>query len=126
MDKRRTNFVFFFPDEMRASSVSCYGNERVKMPNYDRMAQEGVRFDNCIIQNPVCTPSRLSLIHIFGRCPVLFVSIEQEEKGDITMGRGFVMSSKDNPRFSIEVKELNWQIGNARILKDIGLQLRCV
>jgi iron complex transport system ATP-binding protein len=39
------------------------------------------------------------------------------------MGRGFVMSSKDNPRFSIEVKELNWQIGNARILKDIGLQL---
>ena len=33
------------------------------------------------------------------------------------------MSSKDNPRFSIEVKELNWQIGNARILKDIGLQL---
>ena len=62
MDNRRTNFVFFFPDEMRASSVSCYGNERVKMPNYDRMAQEGVRFDNCIIQNPVCTPSRCSLM----------------------------------------------------------------
>ncbi len=56
------NFVFFFPDEMRASSVSCYGNKSVKMPNYDRLAQEGVRFDNCIVQNPVCSPSRCSLM----------------------------------------------------------------
>jgi arylsulfatase A-like enzyme len=56
------NFVFFFPDEMKASSVSCYGNEHVKMPNYDRLAKEGVRFDNCIVQNPVCTPSRCCLM----------------------------------------------------------------
>lgn len=56
------NFVFFFPDEMRASSVSCYGNKTVKMPNYDRLAQEGVRFDNCIVQNPVCSPSRCCLM----------------------------------------------------------------
>ena len=52
------NFIFFFPDEMRASSVSCFGNEIVKMPSYDRLASEGVCFDNCIVQNPVCSPSR--------------------------------------------------------------------
>lgn len=62
MDSRRTNFVFFFPDEMRASSVSCYGNQTVKMPNFDRLARDGVKFDNCIVQNPVCTPSRCSLM----------------------------------------------------------------
>ncbi len=56
------NFVFYFPDEMKASSVSCYGNKHVKMPNYDRLAQEGVRFENCIVQNPVCSPSRCSLM----------------------------------------------------------------
>lgn len=56
------NFVFFFPDEMRASSVSCYGNKTVKMPNFDRLANEGVRFDNCIVQNPVCSPSRCCLM----------------------------------------------------------------
>lgn len=56
------NFVFFFPDEMSASSVSCYGNPTVKMPNYDRLAGEGVRFNNCIVQNPVCSPSRCSLM----------------------------------------------------------------
>ena len=32
------NFVFFFPDEMRAESVSCYGHPVVQMPNYDRVA----------------------------------------------------------------------------------------
>lgn len=56
------NFVLFFPDEMRASSVSCYGNQHVKMPNFDRMAQEGVKFENCIVQNPVCSPSRCCLM----------------------------------------------------------------
>ncbi len=56
------NFVFFFPDEMSASSVSCYGNPTVKMPNYDRLAEEGVRFENCLVQNPVCSPSRCSLM----------------------------------------------------------------
>mgnify|MGYP001182330000 FL=1 len=58
----RMNFVFFFPDEMRASSVSCYGNKVVKMPSFDRLAREGVRFENCIVQNPVCSPSRCSLM----------------------------------------------------------------
>jgi len=56
------NFVFFFPDEMRAESVSCYGHPLVKMPNYDRVAAEGVRFDQCHVQHPVCSPSRCSLM----------------------------------------------------------------
>jgi len=56
------NFVFFFPDEMRADSVSCYGNKLVPMPNYDRMAEEGVRFDQTFVQHTVCTPSRCSLM----------------------------------------------------------------
>ncbi|MCD6519712.1 MAG: sulfatase-like hydrolase/transferase, partial [Anaerolineae bacterium] len=56
------NFIFFFPDEMRAESVSCYGHPLVKMPNYDRLAAEGVRFDQCHVQHPVCSPSRCSLM----------------------------------------------------------------
>lgn len=56
------NFVFFFPDEMRAESVSCYGHPLVKMPNYDRVAREGVLFEQCHIQHPVCSPSRCSLM----------------------------------------------------------------
>jgi choline-sulfatase len=56
------NFVFFFPDEMRAESVSSYGHPVVHMPNYDRLASEGVQFDQCHVQHSVCTPSRCSLM----------------------------------------------------------------
>ena len=56
------NFVFFFPDEMRAESASCYGHPLVHMPNFDRLAEEGVRFDQCHVQHTVCTPSRCSLM----------------------------------------------------------------
>ena len=56
------NYVFFFPDEMRAESVSCYGHPLVQMPNYDRLAREGVRFGQCHVQHPVCSPSRCSLM----------------------------------------------------------------
>ena len=56
------NIVFFFPDEMRAESVSCYGHPLAQMPHYDRVAREGVRFEQCHVQHPVCTPARCSLM----------------------------------------------------------------
>jgi choline-sulfatase len=60
--KKRPNFVFFMPDEMRAESLSCYGHPLVKTPNFNRLAAEGVRFNQCHVQNTVCAPSRCSLM----------------------------------------------------------------
>ena len=57
----KVNYIFF-PYEMRADSLSCYRNPVVKMPNYDRLASEGVRFDKCFVQHTVCSPSRCSLM----------------------------------------------------------------
>jgi hypothetical protein len=48
--RKRPNFVFFMPDEMRAESLACYGHPLVKTPNFDRLAREGVRFDQCHAQ----------------------------------------------------------------------------
>ena len=56
------NFVFFMPDELRAESVGCYGHSLAPTPNMDRLAEEGVRFDQCHVQHTVCTPSRCSLM----------------------------------------------------------------
>ena len=56
------NFVFFQPDEMRAESLACYGHPLIKTPNYDRLADEGVRFDQCHVQNAQCVPSRTSMM----------------------------------------------------------------
>lgn len=55
------NYVFFFPDELRAKSLSCYGNPYIKTPNFDRLAEEGTLFEQNYTTHPVCVASRCSL-----------------------------------------------------------------
>ena len=67
----RLNFIIYQPDEMRAESLGCYGHPVTQTPNFDRLCREGVRFDQCHVQNPVCTPSRCSFftgqyVHVAG------------------------------------------------------------
>ena len=61
-NQKPLNFIFFQPDEMRAESLACYGHPVIKTPNYDRLSAEGVRFDQCHVQNAQCTPSRVSMM----------------------------------------------------------------
>jgi len=56
------NFVFLFVDQQRAESLSPYGHPLVKTPNYDRLAAEGVRFEQCHTQCPLCAPARCSVL----------------------------------------------------------------
>jgi len=56
------NLILYFPDEMRADALGCYGNPLVRTPNFDRLAREGTRFENCHAQHPVCGASRCSLL----------------------------------------------------------------
>ena len=56
------HYVFFFPDEMRASSLRCYDNPLAVTPNYDRLAAEGTLFERNYTTHPVCVASRCSLM----------------------------------------------------------------
>ncbi len=56
-----SNIILFVPDEMRADALHCYGAP-IQTPNFDRLAAEGVRFDNCFVQFPVCSQSRCSFL----------------------------------------------------------------
>jgi arylsulfatase A-like enzyme len=56
------NFILFVPDELRAESVGCYGHPLAPTPNLDRLAAQGARFDQCHVQHPVCSPSRISFM----------------------------------------------------------------
>jgi arylsulfatase A-like enzyme len=69
--RKRPNLILYVPDELRAESIGCYGNATVKTPNIDRLASEGVRFEQCHVQNPVCGPSRCCFatgwpVHVHG------------------------------------------------------------
>jgi arylsulfatase A-like enzyme len=56
------NYLLFYPDEMRAESLACYGHPVVQTPNFDRVAAEGTVFENAYSAHPVCAPSRASLV----------------------------------------------------------------
>ncbi len=60
MADKRPNILFCIADD--ASHFSAYGHDFVKTPNCDRVASEGVRFDNMFTTNPKCAPSRASLV----------------------------------------------------------------
>lgn len=52
------NFVFIITDSQRKDMVGAYGNPAMDTPNLDRLAQEGIRFENAYTTSPVCTPAR--------------------------------------------------------------------
>ncbi len=58
----RPNILFLMTDQQRADSIHCAGNERVRTPNIDRLAQTGMRFAQATTSTPVCVPARMSLI----------------------------------------------------------------
>jgi arylsulfatase len=53
------NILFILSDQHNAKVLGCKGHPDVQTPHLDRMAAEGVRFENAIAQNPICTPSRM-------------------------------------------------------------------
>ncbi|TDE14273.1 sulfatase [Jiangella asiatica] len=60
--RRRPNILLICTDQQRYSALGAYGNDEIDTPTLDRLAAEGVLFENCYVQNPVCGPSRASLM----------------------------------------------------------------
>jgi len=56
----RPNFLFINTDQQRWDTLGCYGAEVAQTPHIDRLAAEGVRFDNCACSHTVCMPARAS------------------------------------------------------------------
>ena len=56
------NLLFILTDQQRWDSLPCYGLDFVHTPNLDRLANEGVVFENCIVPSPVCVPCRAAIL----------------------------------------------------------------
>ena len=55
------NILFFFTDQQRWDTCGCYGQSLDTTPNLDRMAEEGVLFENAFTCQPVCGPARAAI-----------------------------------------------------------------
>jgi len=62
MTEQRPNILFIMSDDHASHAMSCYGSRINTTPNLDRIANEGVRFNNCFCTNAICTPSRAAIL----------------------------------------------------------------
>ena len=62
MSSDRPNVLLIMTDQQPVSTIGCYGNSVVETPAQDRLAQEGMRFDNFYIAAFPCTPSRATYL----------------------------------------------------------------
>ena len=60
--QEKPNFVLFIADDVSWDDFGCYGNNVVKTPNIDRLANEGLKFNNAFITASSSSPSRCSII----------------------------------------------------------------
>ena len=63
----KPNIVIFIADDVSWDDLGCYGNEFVKTPNIDNLADDGLVFKNTYLTTSSCSPSRNSIIT--GRYP---------------------------------------------------------
>ena len=62
-----TNILIFIADDQGEGDLSIYGHPTLRTPNIDRLAREGMRFDNAFLTISSCSPSRASILT--GRYP---------------------------------------------------------
>lgn len=59
---KRPNIIFMMTDDHTTQAMSCYGGNLIQTPNMDRIANEGIRFDNCYAVNALSGPSRACIL----------------------------------------------------------------
>jgi N-sulfoglucosamine sulfohydrolase len=64
---RQPNFIFIIADDVSWDDIGCYGNKQVKTTNIDRLASNGIMFENFFLTASSSSPSRNSIIT--GRYP---------------------------------------------------------
>lgn len=60
--EKKPNIVFILADDLGYGELGCYGQQKIKTPNIDRLASEGIKFTHHYTGAPVCAPARCVLL----------------------------------------------------------------
>ena len=64
----KPNIIVFLVDDLGIADLGCFGNDTIKTPNIDQLAEEGARLRHDVMPDSVCTPNRAALLT--GRYPI--------------------------------------------------------
>ncbi len=69
---KKPNIIFIMSDDHAYQAISAYGSQLIQTPNIDRIANEGMLFNNACVSNSICAPSRATILtgkhtHIHGK-----------------------------------------------------------
>src|SRR5215211_3492318 len=59
---RPPNIIHIVGDDVGYDDLSCYGAPKIKTPNLDKLASQGVRFTSFYAPSAICTPTRAALM----------------------------------------------------------------
>jgi N-sulfoglucosamine sulfohydrolase len=97
----KQNILFVISDDL-GCQLGCYGDETARTPNLDRIAREGVRFDNAYVTAASCSPSRGSIMTGF----------YPHQHGMMGLSHfGTEKMHDDVPKLTVELQRLGYKVG---------------
>ena len=79
---KQPNILFILVDDQRNDTLGCAGHPVIKTPNIDKLAEQGIRFENAYVNMPICMASRATIFsgmtftghgHTGGRAPAILL-----------------------------------------------------
>ncbi len=60
--KKKPNIIFIMADDLGYKELGCYGQQKIRTPNVDELASQGMLFSDYYTGSAVCAPARCNLI----------------------------------------------------------------
>jgi arylsulfatase A len=60
--QQKPNIIYIYADDLGYGELGCYGQQKIKTPNLDQIAREGIKFTQHYTSAPVCAPARCMLM----------------------------------------------------------------
>ncbi|MCC6509175.1 MAG: sulfatase-like hydrolase/transferase, partial [Pirellulaceae bacterium] len=132
-DATRPNVILILADDLGAKELSCYGSQKHKTPNLDRMASEGVRFETFYAM-PLCTPTRVAMMTgqygfhngFLGMANPAFKPLPGNPQADI--GQHFTHADLMKSRGYATAQVGKWQLSGKlpTLVRDAGFDEYCM
>ncbi len=125
------NIVIIYTDDLGYGDVSAYGDGQLNTPHIDRIANEGIRFQNGYATSATCTPSRFSLLTgqypwrnanaqvLAGDAPLL-IGTEQATLPKILKGAGYETAVIGKWHLGLGSGQVNWNQPVTPNANDVG------